>query len=394
MHTSRRSYVGFGPRTVVIALLCALALVSTACGQEAVTEQGAADNGDAADRADAEFNLKYTSIFSPGAPIQDSMDWWMDEVEERTDGRVHFERFYAASLAEGTDTIAALAEGRADVGYVVPAYTPGELPLLNVAMVPGSGEHGEAHARALEWLVKNNEHVIAEQEAQGIRIQTFMIIGRLGTVISPDPITTVSDLDGMTMRAIGFIAEALKTKGANPVAIEAQEAYESVQRGVIDGVQSLPLGDVPAQGLHEVAPWVVDLGLGHFGAGSLAISDRTWQSLPSDIQKVIQHVNAEFYPESAAPLTMEAEETACDTLLEAGGGVTRLPEDEIEQWRDDIGDSIWDTWRQDSIDAGASEEAVASVEKDLLRVHDELLDEVTYDDGIDACRERTKVPAG
>lgn len=399
------------PKRVVrrqfVPLLVTFALVLAACGggdgsggegsggdeTDATSAAGETEDEGGDGSADAEFNLKYTSIFSPGSAIQDSMDWWMDEIEKRSDGRIAFERFYGASLLAGTDTISGLREGRADVGYVVPAYTPGELPILNVSMVPGAaGTDNQAHAQALDWLTENNQAVIDELDSQGIRIQNFIIIGDLDTVMTPEPITDISQFDGLTLRAIGYISEAFELIGATPVAIEAQEAYESIERGVIGGLQSLPLESIPAQGIHEVAPWITQLRLGHFGAGSIGMSQAVYDELPSDLQAVVDEVSEEFSAKNAE-ITMEREAEACQTVLDAGGGVTTLPDDQVEAWRDQIGDRIIEQWRADVAEAGLSEEDIAAIEEDFRTQAEELSSATTYVSGLTECREQSPDPS-
>lgn len=388
-----------------LPLLVAFAFVLAACGGGGDSVSGSGDEGatttsdvdadetsDDAAGGDAEVELQYTSIFSPGSAIQDSMDWWMDEIEQRSDGRIAFERFYGASLLAGTDTISGLREGRADVGYVVPAYTPGELPILNISMVPGAaGTDNQAHAQALDWLTENNQAVMDELDGQGIRIQNFIIIGDLDTVMTPEPITDISQFDGLTLRAIGFISQAFELVGATPVAIEAQEAYESIERGVIGGLQSLPLESIPAQGIHEVAPWITQLRLGHFGAGSIGMSQSVYDELPDDLQAVVDEVSDEFSAKNAE-ITMEREAEACQTVLDAGGGVTTLPDEQVESWRDEIGDSIIESWRSDVSEAGLSEDEIASIEADFRTQAEELASGTTYVSGLTDCREQSPDP--
>lgn len=402
MRTSKRVLL----RRQFLPLLVTFGLVLSACGgsedpgggdgtgADTASPDGDAtgDDGDDAGSADAEFALQYTSIFSPGSAIQDSMDWWLDEIEERSDGRIAFERFYGASLLAGTDTISGLREGRADVGYVVPAYTPGELPILNISMVPGAaGTDNQAHAQALGWLTENNQAVMDELDSQGIRIANFIIIGDLDTVMTPEPITDISQFDGLTLRAIGFISQAFELIGATPVAIEAQEAYESIERGVIGGLQSLPLESIPAQGIHEVAPWITQLRLGHFGAGSIGMSQSAYDELPDDLKAVVDEVSDEFSAQNAE-ITMERESEACQTVLDAGGGVTTLPDEQIEAWQDQIGDSIIEAWRSDVTAAGLSEDEVSSIEEDFRTEAEELSSSTTYVSGLTECREQSPNP--
>lgn len=392
----------------VAALLLATAMVVTACGgdgddteatgTDAETEaQDTSEETDAEDDSteaagDAEFTIRFSSIFGPESGLQQQLDWYMDEVEARTDGRVVFERFYAASLLGASETLPGIAEGRAEAGYLVPAYAPADLPLWNVTFVPTQGANPEAIARAQADMAENNEALMGEYEGAGIKMLAYNMIADLGTIATADPITDVSEVEGLDIRALGYLANALQLRGINPVVVEAQETYESIERGVIDGAGGFAIDVLTSEGLEEVAPWMVKIDIGGWVGAGLAINADFYEQLPDDVKQVMDEVGEEFY-DQALQILMDVEEAACDTLLEAGGGVTVLPEDQSAAWRDDIGDSLWELWRSDAASSGASEDEVSSIEQAWRENTEEYAAQSEYESGLDLCAERSELPS-
>ncbi|MPZ60619.1 MAG: hypothetical protein GEU93_04840 [Propionibacteriales bacterium] len=357
-----------------------LALVIAACG------------GGAAEPADGEtIQLRYSGIFGKDAGLQRQLDWYMDEVEERTDGRVEFERFYDSSLLGATDTLAGLVEGRAETAYMVPAYAPADMPLWNASFVPVAGTNAESVTRSQAEMNQSNEAFQQELENAGIKMLVFNVVPSITSVWAPDPITGVEQLDGMSVRSLGYLSQALELRGVNPVVLEAPETYESIQRGVVDGAGGFAIDVLTDQGLHEVAPWGLYMGFGEWVGAGFAMSVEEWEALPADIQEIMLEVTDDFYDE-AIKIAEDAEASACDAVLEAGGGVTTLPDDQVQAWVDDIGDSLWEAWRSDAASSGASEEDIASVEEDYRALNEQFAAESTYTPGAETCVERTELP--
>ncbi|MEX2373113.1 MAG: hypothetical protein WD800_04865, partial [Dehalococcoidia bacterium] len=51
------------------------------------------------------YNLQFASYIGQGAAQSKAQEWWADEIEKRTDGRVTIEFFYQGSLLPATDIL-------------------------------------------------------------------------------------------------------------------------------------------------------------------------------------------------------------------------------------------------------------------------------------------------
>ena len=90
--------------------LLAVALAASACG-------GVASNS----AAGSTITIRTANVLPPDTAQSAMIDWFVAELEDRTDGEVHAEVSYGGALVSGSDTLPALQQGRAEAGFVVAA---------------------------------------------------------------------------------------------------------------------------------------------------------------------------------------------------------------------------------------------------------------------------------
>ncbi len=249
-----------------------------------------APNGSEA--ADKPMILK-ASIQSPvGIPYTKSFYWWLDEIEKRTGGRIKFQRYPGQSLAKTAEQIDAAKSGMADIACISPLYTPGKTPLHIAPTLPGIHETAWVNIKAL-WDLYEQVPAIKEELAglNTIPIATWGT-GPYYIFTVKKPLTSLEDLKGMKIGATGGPAALLNHLGAAPIGIPVTEYYESMQRGVIDGVVAGPSSG-GGYHVHEVAKYLNLLPIGGL-AGPYVINMNTWKKFPADIKKIILGLQNDF----------------------------------------------------------------------------------------------------
>src|ERR1700712_3890388 len=242
---------------------------------------------------------------------------WMEEVTRRTNGAVTFEHYPAQQLGKATDMLKLTQTGVADIGYVAPAYTSDKMPVSEVAMLPGAFEHSCQGTLAYWKLARNG--VIAEQDYAGNNIRLLLAVSlpqyRIFTV--KQPVKDVADVTGLKLRSTGGAQDlTLRAIGAVPVRMAAPDAYESLQRGTMDGLL-FPLESVVAYGADKLVKYSTDgLGFGSFIV-SYSISETAWEKLSPEIQRAMVEVAEEIIP-SACQEVQKSDE-ATKTKLKAMG---------------------------------------------------------------------------
>lgn len=301
------------------------------------------------------YRLRFASYIGKSAAQSQATEWWAQEIDRRTAGRVKVQFFYQASLLPATDILRGIAERRADLGYVANAYHPAELPLSSVVGLPFVTSNAEAQARTLGELYRRNAAFRQEWEKQGVHVLLFHPLSE-NIVGMREPVRSVAGLKGKRIRGLGYINQVLEIIGANPVAIAAPEVYEALQRRTIDGYSGYAFEVVTALKLHEVAPHTVGMGTGNYVFATTPITKSTWDSMPDDLKRVINEVSDQ-YIDKFVQILASTEDDVCAAIKKAGGSVTVFPDAEVERTKAQVGEQIAKLWMRDATKRGAAAEA-------------------------------------
>ena len=389
-----------------MALLAVLALVLAACGdtdeapaEPAATEPAEDDEPDDADEgepADDEavdddlsdlepVHLRLSSIVGPTSTISLLMEWFNDELESRTDGKVTSDLAFGGSLLPGPDFLSGVVEGRAEGGLLVPAYFPTELPLTNLIMVPAQGHSQGARPRAMQYMLDNDEALQAEMEAAGMYIIGMTPNSTQVSVVT-QRVETVEDYDGLRMRIPGIPGIGFEAIGVEPAFISAEEVYESLQRGIVDGV-TFPWDTHWASGTHEVGEFIVQDGIGESGMAMHAIGLEEWNSLDPRVQRIIGEIQEEWY-DKLEELLLEVDMEACDDFIANDNEIIIFSEEEQAKMYEATNELMFNAWRDDAVATGLDEDLVVSVWDEYEAKVLEFNETTDYVDATVACLER------
>ncbi len=330
------------------------------------------------------FDWQYANYLPPNSSLSTGIANYFDSIEES--GEITVEEFYQESLLSATDTLPGVAQGRADLGFMIALYYPGELPLSQVVGVPFQTDDAEAQVRAMNELYESNEAFRAEYEGQGVHVLSFVPLAPT-MIATAGPLAGLDDLQGKQIRAVGLLSQAIEQSGASPVALSAPEVYESVERGVIDGFTSYPFDVAVANSLHEVAPYMTDPGTGLYNLGALVITKSLWEGLPEETRGLMTEQVDQYVTDSIALLAAE-EENTCDTFVEAGGTPGVFPEADVAEFESIVGDSVLEAWREQTVTAGLSEDVIDGFLEDYQSLLEQHAEDSAYVPGLVACAER------
>ncbi|MHA7140407.1 C4-dicarboxylate TRAP transporter substrate-binding protein [Arthrobacter sp. Sr33] len=353
------------------AVLATAALLLTACGGG---DQGSGAGGET-------FELKLASYQPPTAAEPTATEQWAERIEEETDGRVSIEFFYQEALLPGAETLQGVADGRADMGYIADAYYPAQLPLTNVAGLPFVTESPEAQGKAFAQLYKENEAFKAEWDAQGVHVLTWAPVPP-NVVAVKEKAESLKDLEGQQIRAIGYSGPAFEMAGMSPVAISQSEVYEALQRGVLSGTSGGSFDILTDRDYQEVAPHFMDLNSGNYAVTMNVINQDIWDSMPEDIQGIINEASAD-YTEIYIEALAEQETAACEELIDAGGTVTILTDEQTADWEAEAKPAVLEQWMDDaSSNSDADPQAFYDAYTAVLS---ELEADATYEPALQRC---------
>ncbi|MGH3757465.1 TRAP transporter substrate-binding protein DctP [Actinophytocola sp.] len=331
------------------------------------------------------IELRYAS-YNPEALSQSKMAAaFMDGVEECTNGQVTFERFWQGSLFGATEVMPAISEGQVDVGSMVTAFQIEALPLWEISGLPFTGDNEVAIMETMSELYESNDLFREQFDKFNVEMLAFHTPGPAATM-TREPITSVGDLDGLKLRAVGLIAEAFGAVGAEAVAIDPAEMYEAVERGVIDGIGALPFDTAPSFGLDEVAPHVTNTGIGIYASSGFGINKNVYEELPDSVKECMDEVGDDVESNQTISILEEFNNSACDAFKAAGGSVTTFSEDEIADWSAEVKSSMRSTFVETTAAAtGHSTEDIEAFADEYFALYEEKAAASDYTTGMRSC---------
>jgi len=301
--------------------------------------------------AEAEvINLKF-STDSPGPPnpYEVGHEWFLKEVENRSNGRVKFERFYSQTLNPSREALFSVSKGVADMAQLVTGYWGGQLALSSVTTLPGMTKDMWAAMKASEELHQLKPLV---DELTKVNMK-YMAANGLSDyrILSTKPVRTLADLKGLRVRAMGEQADVLKELGAAPVGMTAPEVYQALQRGTIDAVAAPPVF-IGVFKFYEVAKYYSMLGVGA-SAFLFPINLNTWNKLPKDIQKIFEEVAKESVDEMYRAYHIKGNlDILNNVMIPAGVRVIEASAADSAKIKEISSQTVWKNWAREKEAAG------------------------------------------
>ncbi len=240
-------------------------------------------------QAFAQVKLNY-SIFFPASHKNSILAAeWAKEVEKRTNGKVQVTLFYGGTLTPADKCYDGVVKGISDLGMSCLSYTMGRFPLSEVLDLPLGSQSGQVATR----LVNDFYNKFRPKELDDVKVMYLHGHGP-GLLHTKTPVRTLEDLKGMKIRATGTSAMIASALGAAPVAMPMSDSYDALSRGVTQGILC-PTESLQGWKLGEVVKYTTeDYGAAYSITFFVVMNKARWNSLPADVRKAIEQVNAEW----------------------------------------------------------------------------------------------------
>ncbi len=240
-------------------------------------------------QADKKFILKLAHADSNDMTMSRKAvmaDVFAKEVNAKSNGRIAVQVFGAAALGGERDFVEGVKNGFIQAG-TASAVMANFYPNAMVAEIPYLFASNEIADRVLDgpYGQKLSADFLANS---GMRNLCFGEVGFRHFTTGKTPIHSPKDLVGLKIRVQEtplYITE-MKALGAQPTPVPWPETYTALQTGVVDG-QENPIPSIVFAKLYEVQKHVT-LDGHNYGIDWFAINEKFYQSLPADLQKVVQ----------------------------------------------------------------------------------------------------------
>jgi len=310
-----------------------------------------------------EITLKMHQFLPPQANVPKLiLDVWADKVEADSKGRIKIDRFPSMQLGGKPPQLMDQAiDGVADIIWTVVGYTPGRYPTTELFELPFLVEDPRAASCAYSMMF--DEHM-ADGEFKDVKVLGTWVHGP-GMFHTSDPVETPADLKGMKIRGGSrLVNELLKLSGATPVGMPVPAVSEALSKGVIDGT-TIPWEVTTALKIPELVenhtefegPALYTLTF------VLAMNKPKFESLPADLQKVIDANSGLNFSVFAGGIQADADGPAREVAVENGNNIITVTD--TSEWAALV-KPIYQTWIDDVKAKGIDGQARIDQAKELM----------------------------
>ena len=243
----------------------------------------------AASALSAPMAIKFASPSPPTAHLNVQIFApWTEEVTAASDGALEIQLVAGHILASHRNVFDRVRKNVAAIGWGLQALVPGQFPASSVAEVPGlfetSVESSLALWRLLEQGTLGNEY----GDVKPLAIFSFPA----SSIHAKEPLRTLDDLTGRKFAVSGKVpGEVIVALGGVPISLAPPEFYQSISRGLVNGVL-MPWTGVAPYRMHEVTGHSLDGPLGGY-PGMIIMNKAIYAELPAAAKKAIDSHSGE-----------------------------------------------------------------------------------------------------
>lgn len=276
--------------------------------------------------ARAQTKLNYSVFFPPTHKNAILAVKWAKEIEKRTGGRVQITVFPSGTLTPADKCYDGVVKGISDIGFSVFAYTRGKFPLTEVSDLPLGIKSGQVATRVINDYYKK----FKPREFDEVKVMYLHGHGP-GILHTKKPVRKLEDLNGMKIRCTGMAAKIIKVLGGIPVAMPMPDTYDAINRGVVDGSMA-PQESLQGWKWGEVVKYTTQNYGASYSTGMFVVMNKKkWESLPPDIQKIIERVNQEWIVKQGR-VWDEIDKEGARFTLKSGNKIIPLSKQEDQKW--------------------------------------------------------------
>lgn len=253
------------------------------------------------------------------------------EVEKRSAGKMKFAIYPGSSLMKVNAQFSALRKGALDMTLLPLPYAGGEVPEVNIALMPGLVT---SYEQGMRWKNAEVGKALSQLLAdKGLIIVTW--IWQAGGAASREkPVVVPDDAKGLKIRGGSREMDMVfKAAGASVLSIPSNETYAAMQTGAADAVTTSSTSLISFR-LEEVSKHLTTSKVGKsywFMLEPLLMSKAVFDRLPKDQQQLIMTVGAEM--EKFGMDEAKADDIAvAQTYAKAGATIHEMTDSALQKW--------------------------------------------------------------
>ncbi|MFG6137735.1 MULTISPECIES: TRAP transporter substrate-binding protein [Halomonas] len=293
----------------------------------------------------ADYEWTFQTSETSGEPQFEMKKAWADNVEQMSDGRISIEILPVNAVVQANQTLQAVQSGILQGHLTDPSYFTGQNPAFGMI-----GNLVGAWSDPYDFLDYMNNAGGEALYNELVEPYGLHLIGAAATGLeslpSTKPVRSIEDMQGLKLRAPeGMVYNIFEAAGATPVNLPGSEVYTGLEKGVIDAADYTVFATNQAQGLHEFAPYPLYPGFHSLPMVSVSLNKEIWDSLPADLQAILETSVDDLAYEMVAELKTRDLEAVREARQNPDIEIIDLPAEERVKFRN-IAKEEWANWAE------------------------------------------------
>ena len=263
--------------------------------------------------AQAADTIKVASFVSPkSSGVRDVIKPWMERVRAEIGDKVVLKGYWGGTLGKSpVKQYELVKNGVADIAWILPGYTSGQFPEMQIAELPFLFNNGMEASLTIQRL---------HDAGFKTGFEHIKLLGAWTTepnlLFMRKPVKTLADLKNMKIRNAGAVGGYWLGKiGAVPQTMSAPKMTIALNRKTIDGAQQGWTGMRTFKSLGLVTH-AMDLPLGTIPF-FLGMNRKKWDSLPKDVQDAFMKAGGEMIARDGGASYIKATKSILSSNKEA-----------------------------------------------------------------------------
>ena len=262
-------------------------------------------------------------------------------LEQKTNGEFTLNISYGG-LSKNRENLDGISIGAFEMAQFCAGYHADKNRVVTVLELPFLGVENLAQEVAVSAAVYAHPAATEEMAQWNAKLLMTSPMPQYNLVGTGEPRTTLSDFEGMRVRATGGLGKAFAAAGSVPTSVTATEAYQAMESGVVDTVAFAQHAHLSFGTINQADWWTANLNPGTVNCPVVvnidayeSLSDAHREALDGSVQEALDH-----YVSNYGELLAKWD----SVLAEKGVTKVEISADVIDAFRAKAADPIRDAW--------------------------------------------------
>ncbi|MEP3279062.1 MAG: C4-dicarboxylate TRAP transporter substrate-binding protein [Stappiaceae bacterium] len=289
--------------------------------------------------ADVTWNV---SLWGKQRAFTEHVEKLAEEVAARSDGKFEIKLHYGGALSKSRENLDGISIGAFEMAQFCASYHADKNPTITVLELPFLGVPDLETQVKLDKLVYAHPAVEKDLARWNAKLLMSSPMPQYNFVGKGDAPTSVSDFDGMSVRALGGVGKAMKVVGAVPTTVTASETYQALDSGTVNAASFAPHAHLSFKTVEVADWWTTNLNPGTVNC-PVVVNIDAYNALPDDLKTAL---NESVDPAIEHYLANYAKvyDKWFPALEAANIKQVEFSAEELAAFKDKAGKPNWDAW--------------------------------------------------